>query len=209
MEINSVPQNLPRPDQGRDHAVIPDISIGERYSIPQQSAMLEYEQPMGITLRIYPDPVLKQKCAAVTDFDAALSKLLDDMTHTMYTNAGIGLAAPQVGILKRLLVLDVSEERNEPHHFINPKIVSASGSITYEEGCLSIPDYRDTVKRNREIIVQASDRGGNEFELKAEGLLAVCIQHEIDHLDGILFIDRLSRLKRELFKRWYKKRQAA
>ena len=162
-----------------------------------------------LDIHIYPDPVLRQQCAEVTNFDHDLVRLVDDMAETMYTNSGIGLAAPQVGVLKRVLVCDVSDSRQELHHFVNPKIVQAQGHIVFEEGCLSIPEYRDKVRRHQEIIVEAYDKHGKVFEFKAEGLLAVCIQHEIDHLDGILFIDRISRLKRELFKRWYKKRQAA
>lgn len=160
-------------------------------------------------IHTYPDPVLKQPAAEVTDFGKDLAKLAEDMAETMYQGEGIGLAAPQVGVLKRLIVVDVSPDRQHRLVLVNPKIVSAEGRITYEEGCLSVPDYRDTVERSREIIVQACDVSGKEFELQADGLLGVCIQHEIDHLDGILFVDRLSRLKREFFKRWHKKKAAA
>ncbi|MBX7137602.1 MAG: peptide deformylase [Oligoflexia bacterium] len=154
---------------------------------------------------IYPDPRLKQRSLAVDKFDSALHQLLDDMTETMYAANGVGLAAPQVGVLERVTVVDVSEKGDQPREFINPKIVSASGSDSGEEGCLSIPGYRDLVRRNTSIVVTAQDRTGKEFEVAAEGLLAICLQHEIDHLDGVLFVDRLSRLKRELFRRWLRK----
>lgn len=154
----------------------------------------------------YPNPVLKEHCQPVAAFGPELRGVLDKMLRTMYAGDGIGLAAPQVGILERLVVIDISPERREPFYFVNPQIISQSGTSTFEEGCLSIPDYRDTVKRSAEVTVQAQDADGKEFELSAAGLLAICIQHEFDHLDGILFTDRLSRLKREIFKRWSKKR---
>lgn len=160
-----------------------------------------------LEIRIFPDPLLKEVSIEVSKFDRELHDLLDKMKATMYAANGIGLASPQVGILKRVAVIDVSDERNQPLELINPEIISKEGSVTSEEGCLSIPEYRDTVKRNERIRVKASDRFGKVSELEADGLLAICIQHEIDHLDGILFIDRLSRLKRELFKRWVKKHE--
>ncbi|MCO6431542.1 MAG: peptide deformylase [Deltaproteobacteria bacterium] len=159
-----------------------------------------------LPIRIYPDPVLKQVAEKVTRFNDQLTSLANDMAETMYTARGIGLAANQVGVLQRIAIVDVGEEQNERIDLVNPEIVWKEGAVPSEEGCLSIPDYRETVRRNKEIVVQAQDTSGKEFELKAEGLLAICIQHEIDHLNGILFIDHLSRLKRELFKRWLKKR---
>lgn len=157
----------------------------------------------------YPDPVLKTVSAEVENFDAALHSLLDDMAETMYAASGVGLAAPQVGVLKRITVVDVSREENELREFINPRIIEKTGQTSSEEGCLSIPDYRDVVNRNAELVVQAQDRHGKSFEVKADGLLAICLQHEIDHLDGVLFIDRLSYLKRSMFKNWFKKHAQA
>lgn len=154
----------------------------------------------------YPDPILTEECEPVEVFDDALGKLLDDMRETMYEASGIGLAAPQVGILKRITVVDVDQEEGSLIELINPVIVAKAGKVTGEEGCLSIPEYREVVQRSETIAVRAQDRNGEEFELEADELLAICIQHEIDHLDGVLFIDRLSRLKREFFKRWLKKR---
>lgn len=155
----------------------------------------------------YPNPVLKQVTNNVTEFNSALHKFLDDMSETMYVANGVGLAAPQVGDLRRITVIDVSDERKNLIEFINPQITHREGATTHEEGCLSIPDYREHVDRNAIVHVSAVDRHGKAFEVQAEGLLAICLQHEIDHLDGILFIDRLSRLKKEIFRRWYKKQQ--
>ncbi len=144
----------------------------------------------------------------VDTIDTSIHTLLDDMAETMYDARGIGLAAPQVGILKRVCVIDVSESRRERLDFINPEIISSQGKVSSEEGCLSIPDYRETIFRKEKISVRALDRTGAAFELEADGLLAICIQHELDHLDGVLFVDHLSRLKRELFKRWAKRHLA-
>jgi len=153
----------------------------------------------------YPDPVLKQPTEPVTEFDHHLHTLLDDMHATMVAAVGIGLAAPQIGISRRIAVLDISEEQNSPLELINPEIVSRSGSVTSEEGCLSIPRFRDTIKRSETVVVKAQNRSGEWFEVAGEGILSMCLQHEIDHLDGVLFIDRLSRIKREMFRRWLKK----
>ncbi len=159
-----------------------------------------------LEIKLYPDPVLKEIAKEVEKFDDKLKNLLDDMYMTMLDANGIGLAAPQIGISSQIAVIDVSEERNEKIELINPKISWNDGSIPSEEGCLSIPEYRDTVRRFKEIKVEAFDRNGKKFEMQTDGLLAICMQHEIDHLNGILFTDRLSRLKRELFKRWYSKK---
>lgn len=153
----------------------------------------------------YPDPRLKQQCIEVNQFNSELHQLLDDMTETMYQEGGIGLAAPQVGVLQQVVVIDVSDNRSKSRDFVNPKILTAEGSVSSEEGCLSIPSYRDVIKRNQKVVISAQDRNGKPFELEADELLAICLQHEIDHLNGILFVDRLSRLKREMFKRWLKK----
>lgn len=156
-------------------------------------------------VRIFPDPVLREKCSDVDHFGGELAQLLDDMRETMYQEHGIGLAAPQVGETIRVTVVDVSEDGSECIELINPTIISSDGKVSSEEGCLSIPDYRDTVTRNATISVEAYDREGTKFQLDATELLSICIQHEIDHLDGVLFVDRLSRLKRDIFKRWMKK----
>jgi len=155
----------------------------------------------------YPDPRLHQDCELVTKFDGELSQLLDDMFETMYQADGIGLAAPQIGVLQRITVIDVSSDGEEQFALINPEIIEKTGSVSSEEGCLSIPGYRDTLKRSEQVTVRAQDRTGEVFELAADGLLAICLQHEIDHLHGVLFTDKLSRLKKEFFKRWFKKNE--
>ena len=160
-----------------------------------------------LDIRKYPDPVLKQEASSVPAIDATVRKLLEDMAETMYAADGIGLAAPQVGISQRIAVVDVSEARNELMVFINPEITARAGKTPSEEGCLSIPDFRDTITRSETVTVNSLNAKGEEQVLEAGGLLAICLQHEIDHLDGILFVDHLSRLKREFFKRWLKKRQ--
>ena len=149
----------------------------------------------------YPDPRLRTKAQPVTVFDAALQTLIDDMFETMYDAPGIGLAASQVNVHKQLLVLDVSEEKNEPMVLINPKIVASEGSQTYQEGCLSVPGIFADVDRADRITVESLDRHGQPQNFEADGLLAVCIQHEMDHLIGKLFVDYLSPLKRELVRK--------
>ncbi|MBN1892109.1 MAG: peptide deformylase [Clostridiales bacterium] len=137
------------------------------------------------------DDVLRKRAREVTQFDDKLGILLDDMTETMkYEGRGIGLAAPQVGVLRRVFVVDIGDEHGLIE-FINPQIVSSEGSVVGEEGCLSVPDRSGYVERPEKITVRAVDRKGEPFELSAEGLLAVCICHENDHLDGILYIDKL------------------
>lgn len=158
-----------------------------------------------LELSIYPDPVLREETEAVENFDAELHTLLDNMRETMLDADGVGLAAPQVGIAKKITVIDVSESRSEGLELINPEILESEGSKLGEEGCLSIPDYREKVKRAEWVKVKAQDRSGESFEFEATGLLAVCVQHELDHLNGVLFVDHLSRLKRDMFKRWAKK----
>jgi peptide deformylase len=144
----------------------------------------------------FPDPRLRTRAQPVTQVDAALRKLVDDMFETMYAAPGIGLAATQVNAAKRLLVIDVSEKRDQPLVFINPEILAREGVEETEEGCLSVPGVFDKVTRAEKVRVRALDRDGKQFEMEADGLLAVCIQHEIDHLDGKLFVDYLSELKR-------------
>ena len=149
----------------------------------------------------YPDPRLRKRATPVATVTDALRKTIDDMFETMYAAPGIGLAATQVNVHKRLLVLDVSDNKDAPHVFINPAIeVLDPEPLGYEEGCLSVPGYFDLVTRPRRIRVKALDRQGEPFELEAEGLLAVCLQHEVDHLDGKLFVDYLSLLKRQRLK---------
>ncbi len=149
----------------------------------------------------YPDPRLRKKAQAVTSVDDALRQLADNMLETMYASKGVGLAATQVDVHKRLIVLDVSEERNRPLVLINPELLSKEGSAPAEEGCLSLPGIYDKLSRPTHIRVRALSRDGEPFEMDAEGLLAVCIQHEMDHLEGKLFVDYLSELKRELIRR--------
>lgn len=156
----------------------------------------------------YHDSAVRVRCEAVTEFNEELAALVEDMKETMYKGIGIGLAAPQISVPKRVIVIDTSEEGNKPVALINPEIVERSGELRSEEGCLSIPGFRDTVKRSAKVKVKARDVHGDEFEIEAEDLLSCCLQHEIDHLDGILFIDHLSRIKKEMFKRWLKRQEA-
>lgn len=146
---------------------------------------------------IYPDPRLHQVAKPVVQVDDATRKLVDDMADTMYHAPGIGLAAPQVDVLRRIMVVDASEERNDLRVFINPEIVERDGRQEIEEGCLSVPGIFAPVRRAAHIRVRALNRHGAPFEIEASGLLAVCIQHEYDHLDGKMFVDYLSRLKQE------------
>jgi peptide deformylase len=145
----------------------------------------------------YPDPRLRTRAALVGAVDDTLRQLIADMFETMYAAPGIGLAATQVDFHQRLLVLDISEDRSEPYCLINPEIVAEDGSQTGDEGCLSVPEVYEPVSRAETITVRALDRDGQPFELEADGMLAVCIQHEIDHLEGKLFVDYLSKLKRD------------
>jgi peptide deformylase len=144
----------------------------------------------------FPDPRLRKKAAPVEAVDDALRALIDDMFETMYAAPGIGLAATQVDVHKRLLVCDVSAEKDDPHVLINPMILEKDGVAVTEEGCLSVPGYYEEVERAEHILVRFLDRNGDAIEMQAEGLLAVCIQHEMDHLDGKLFVDYLSEAKR-------------
>jgi len=144
----------------------------------------------------YPDPQLRRKAAALENVDGAVAGLVDNMLETMYHAPGIGLAATQVNVHQRVVVIDVSEHNDTPLTFINPVILSSDGQAEMQEGCLSIPGVYETVKRPAMVRVAAVDREGNPFEMDTEGLLAVCLQHEIDHLDGKLFVDYLSTLKR-------------
>ena len=144
----------------------------------------------------FPDPRLRNRAQPVAQVDASVRTLIDDMFETMYAAPGIGLAATQVNVAKRVLVIDLSERQNEPLALVNPEILQRAGVEETEEGCLSVPGYFDKVTRAEQIRVRALDRDGKQIEFDADGLLAVCIQHEIDHLDGKLFVDYLSELKR-------------
>ena len=155
----------------------------------------------------YPDARLRRIAAPVSTVDDEIRALVDDMAQTMYHAPGIGLAAIQIDVPKRVIVLDISPERNALHIFINPKIVMRDGVHIMEEGCLSVPGIYETVQRAQHIRVSALDRAGNPFELEADGLLAVCIQHEIDHLDGKVFVDYLSRLKQQRIRKKLEKQQ--
>jgi len=150
----------------------------------------------SLDILLYPDPLLRRTADPVDDVDGEVATLVDRMFETMYEAPGIGLAATQVNVHRRVVVIDVSEEKDSPLTLINPALVLAEGEAEMQEGCLSIPEVYETVRRPDKVRVAAVDREGNPFELDAEGLLAVCIQHEIDHLDGKLFVDYLSPLKR-------------
>jgi len=155
-------------------------------------------------------PILRKKAEEITEINGELQGLIDDMVETMYAAKGLGLAANQVAVAKRLFVLDLSqrEDQKAPKGvlvFINPKIAEAEGEIYEEEGCLSIPGYSAKVQRKARVLVKALDREGNPFEMELEDLGARAIQHELDHLNGVLYIDYLSPLKQKLFKRWWKK----
>jgi peptide deformylase len=159
----------------------------------------------------YPDPVLQRPAEPVTEFDDALRKLVDEMFESMYDAKGIGLAAPQIGISKRITVIDLSFKKNpeEKIVLINPEIIFKEGKQYEEEGCLSLPDIREKVSRAAKVTVRAQDEHGEWFEIDGDELLARAFQHEIDHLDGVLFIFRVSALKRDLILRRIRKMQKA
>ncbi len=168
-----------------------------------------------LNIHTYPDPVLTKVADEVTDFDENLKSLCKNMLYTMYNAPGIGLAAPQVGLSKRIFVVDIDYSREEtaedsgeftlgdfnPRIFINPIIKTKDGEIKYQEGCLSLPGVYEDVKRFEKIVVEYQDTNGDKHELEAEELLSICIQHENDHLDGIVFLERLSPLKKSFFKK--------
>lgn len=161
-----------------------------------------------LTILEYPDPRLRTRAAPVDQVDDSIRELVADLFETMYAAPGIGLAATQVNVHQRVLVADVSEEKNQPVALINPEIIAAEGAEITEEGCLSVPGYFDRVERPNHIRVRALNVDGQPFEMEADGLLAVCIQHEMDHLQGKLFVDYLSELKRSrLRKRAHKQRR--
>ncbi|WP_321325032.1 peptide deformylase [Thiomicrorhabdus sp.] len=145
---------------------------------------------------LYPEAGLREVCKPIAEMNDDIDKLIDDMFYTMYDAPGIGLAAPQIAVQERLIVVDISESKDQPIALINPEIVRSAGKINWEEGCLSIPGIYATVTRPSDIIVRGMNRDGKTIEFEANDLLAVCIQHEIDHLNGKLFVDHLSGLKR-------------
>lgn len=160
-----------------------------------------------LEIRKYPDDVLKKVAEPVNEINGELQKLIDDMIETMYSSNGVGLAASQVGVLKRIIVVDTSsrQEGQSLLVLINPEIVDCQGEILSEEGCLSIPGFITKLKRKEKVFLRALDRQGNPVEIEADGLLSRALQHEVDHLNGILIVDRLSPLKKELFRRKYSK----
>jgi peptide deformylase len=149
----------------------------------------------------YPDPRLRTVAAPVEAVDDAIRELAGAMLESMYAAPGIGLAATQVDVHKRLLVIDITEDQSEPLVFINPEILESEGSIKLDEGCLSVPEIYEAVERAEHVRVRAVNREGEAFEMEAEGMLAVCIQHEMDHLEGKLFVDYLSEMKRQRLKK--------
>ena len=155
----------------------------------------------------YPDKRLRSVAKPVDKVDDAIKKLVHDMFETMYLAPGIGLAATQVDVHQQVIVIDLSEEKNQPLCLINPQIIAEQGTESCDEGCLSVPDIYETVERAEKVTVKAMDQNGDEFTLQADGMLAVCIQHEIDHLKGKLFVDYISPLKRQRLKKRLLKQQ--
>jgi len=155
----------------------------------------------------FPDPRLRKKAMPIKEVTDKIRQLADDMLETMYDAPGVGLAAVQINVQKRLVVIDTSEDKSTPLVFINPEIINKQGEREHEEGCLSVPEAYEVVTRADTVRVKALDRNGEPFELDADELLATCIQHEIDHLDGKLFVDYLSNLKRQRIKKRLEKQQ--
>ena len=156
---------------------------------------------------VFPHPNLRKKAAPVDVFDDELRTLVSDMFETMYDAPGIGLAATQIDVHQRVIVIDVSEDKSEPMVFINPELLEEEGKNVHEEGCLSVPGFYESVERPEKIRVKAFDEHGKEYELEAEGLLATCVQHEIDHLNGKVFVDYVSALKRDRIRKKLEKQQ--
>ena len=159
-----------------------------------------------LNIHSFPDPILRKKALPVTEFDQSLDKTAQSMLETMYVSSGIGLAAIQVGILKQIIVIDLKSGDEdiglrEPHVFVNPKILKKFGSTVSEEGCLSVIDFRGDIERAEKILVEYKDVKGNIHQIKAEEMMSICLQHEIDHLNGILFIDHLPILKQKMVKK--------
>ena len=155
----------------------------------------------------YPDPRLRNRAEPVERVDDEIRRLVDDMLETMYAAPGIGLAASQINVPRRVVTIDISEHGDQPLCLVNPEILELAGNVETEEGCLSVPGIYEFVERADWIRARALDRDGESFEFEAEGLLAVCVQHEIDHLEGTLFVDHLSRLKRQRIRKKAQKQQ--
>ena len=155
----------------------------------------------------YPDPRLRRQALPVDTVDDEIRTLIDDMAETMYQAPGMGLAAPQIDVSKRILVIDISEARNDLRVLVNPELLTQEGEQTMEEGCLSVPGVYEEVTRAEKVTVRALGRDGKPFELEADGLLATCVQHEIDHLNGKLFVDYLSRFKQQRVRKKLAKQQ--
>ena len=173
----------------------------------RQIALLDNSDMALLTVLCYPDPRLHQVAKPVAEVDARIKKIVADMADTMYDAPGVGLAATQVDIHERIIVIDVSDEQNELRVFINPEITwSSTETKSWREGCLSVPDFYDEVVRPANIKLKALDLDGQEFEIEADGLLAVCLQHELDHLQGKVFVEYLSFLKRNRISQKMKKR---
>ncbi len=156
-----------------------------------------------LKLEIYPSNILRVENQEITKITPQIKKLIADMIETMYHEQGIGLAAPQIGHNLQIAVIDVSEKQKSPTVLINPQIIKTENKIKSEEGCLSIPGYREVIPRFEKVKITALDQDLKRIEIEAEGLLARCLQHEIDHLQGILFIDHLGRLKKRMFEKWF------
>ena len=159
-----------------------------------------------LNIHTFPDPILKKKALTVTEFDQSLDDTAQSMLETMYVSSGIGLAAIQAGILKQIVVIDLNSGEEDislrdPNVFVNPKILKKYGSTVSEEGCLSVIDFRGDVERAEKILVEYQDVKGNFHQMEAEGMMSICLQHEIDHLNGILFIDHLPALKQKMVKK--------
>jgi len=175
------------------------------------SELLLGGSPLILPILFYPDKRLRTPGKEVEVFDADLHRLIEDMAETMYAAPGVGLAAPQVGVSKRIFIVDVATHEEEPSDlrvFINPEIIAAEGATTFNEGCLSFPGIREDIDRAERVTVRARDKDGKPFELEAEGLLSIAIQHENDHLNGELMIDHLSVLRRRMVHRAMTKRAA-
>lgn len=161
-----------------------------------------------LTILEFPDPRLRTQAKPVNQVDDRIRRLVDDMLETMYEASGIGLAATQVNVHERVVVMDISEDRNDPMVFINPEVEVLDGETQpYDEGCLSVPGFYESVERPTHIIVRALDKNGDAFEMKPDGLTAICIQHELDHLEGKLFVDYLSPIKRKRIRQKLEKLQ--
>jgi peptide deformylase len=171
------------------------------YKIPILNYLYVVRLLSILTILEFPDERLRKKAAVVKTVDNTIKKLVDDMLETMYQSKGVGLAATQVDVHQRVIVIDVSEEKNNPLFLINPEIIEKDGIEESEEGCLSVPGFYEKVKRAEHVRVKALNRDGQLFEFDARDLLAVCVQHEIDHLDGKLFVDYISSLKRQRIKK--------